>query len=197
MLAQGIHLFEIRLTGSFILVSVSIFFDINVLVFHFPAYHSAPSETDHFRRICSLKYIYFHVCIDFNGKGLKGILISLWLKKGIVKRVAIFKNGNATKKPQFSIRDRNSWKNWTVVNEIVTNFGYLMFGATSLWNHKGILRPLRVWLVFLSALSAMYFKMAYFEGFIDSSTSKYTFSRHFDERILINTSLGVWLQIGY
>lgn len=43
----------------------------------------------------------------------------------------------------------------------------------------------------------MYLKMAYFEGFIDSSTSKYTFSRHFDERILINTSLGVWLQIGY
>ena len=120
-----------------------------------------------------------------------------WFPYDFVKRVAIFKNGNATKKPQFSIRDRNSWKNWTVVNEIVTNFGYLMFGATSLWNHKGILRPLRVWLVFLSALSSVYFKMAYFEWFIDSSTSKYTFSRHFDERILINTSLGVWLQIGY
>ena len=71
-----------------------------------------------------------------------------WFPYDFVKRVAIFKNGNATKKPQFSIRDRNSWKNWTVVNEIVTNFGYLMFGATSLWNHKGILRPLRVWLVF-------------------------------------------------
>ena len=105
-----------------------------------------------------------------------------WFPYDFVKRVAIFKNGNATKKPQFSIRDRNSWKNWTVVNEIVTNFGYLMFGVTSLWNHKGILRPLRVWLVFLSALSAMYFKMAYFEWFIDSSTSKYTFSRHFDEK---------------